>query len=192
MSSKLVGPYPSIELMRVIAWPPRPEPSSDTERIMGKPPPRWARLGTGKLGFANAEGGGAAANGSACAPPEPAPACCRAAQDTLSPRLSAEPSSAPPPGGNGGGICGRAPVLPDSGTDEEPPSLPAAEDAQHADACRSPCPSAPVPPSLATAASFAWAAATAGVSGSPGVDSRPFARESFRSRCRLFWNQTCT
>ena len=51
-------------------------------------------------------------------------------------------------------------------------------------------PSAPTVPPLA--ASFACAAATAGVSGRPGVDSRPFARESLRSRCRLFWNQTWT
>ena len=42
------------------------------------------------------------------------------------------------------------------------------------------------------AASLACAAATAGVSGSPGVERRPLARESLRSRCRLFWNQTCT
>ena len=38
----------------------------------------------------------------------------------------------------------------------------------------------------------AIAACVAGVSGSPGVLSMPFAREIFRSRCRLFWNHTCT
>ena len=42
------------------------------------------------------------------------------------------------------------------------------------------------------AASLAWAAATAGVSGRPGVESMPLARESLRSRWRLFWNQTWT
>ena len=47
-------------------------------------------------------------------------------------------------------------------------------------------------PSPCCAAILAWAAATAGVSGNPGVESMPFMRESLRSRCRLFWNHTCT
>jgi len=50
--------------------------------------------------------------------------------------------------------------------------------------------SAELPQEAARAA--AAAAATAGVSGRPGVLRSPFARESFRSRCRLFWNHTCT
>mmetsp|Transcript_29861 Transcript_29861/g.91650 ORF Transcript_29861/g.91650 Transcript_29861/m.91650 type:complete len:205 (+) Transcript_29861:2844-3458(+) len=37
-----------------------------------------------------------------------------------------------------------------------------------------------------------FAAAAAGVSGSPGVEKRPRAREILRSRWRLFWNHTCT
>eukprot|EP00962_Isochrysis_galbana_P033669 scaffold11320_cov121-Isochrysis_galbana.AAC.9 len=36
------------------------------------------------------------------------------------------------------------------------------------------------------------AAVAAGVSGRPGVEKSPSDREILRSRCRLFWNQTCT
>ena len=47
-------------------------------------------------------------------------------------------------------------------------------------------------PSERSEAIFAWAATTAGVSGNPGVESMPLEREILRSRCRLFWNHTCT
>ena len=54
-------------------------------------------------------------------------------------------------------------------------------------------PAAPTSPRIAPwVPCAACAACAAGVSGRPGVESCPLAREILRSRCRLFWNHTCT
>eukprot|EP00900_Chrysochromulina_parva_P025439 jgi/Chrpa1/7529/Chrysochromulina_OHIO_Genome00015175-RA len=169
MSSKLVGQSFPHEFVRVIGK------SCDCVRIIGNPPS--LRPVAGLCGSDGRMGGLETAKDDAAESGEELKVSGFA--------TSATPADGAAAAAAGGKAGGGAPA----GFGARPPAGPTAVAGPAASAALGDDRGVP---SERSEAIFAWAATTAGVSGNPGVESMPLEREILRSRCRLFWNHTCT